>query len=69
MSVRVFVASAALMIFGWLAGTFFRDVPMETYPAAPLVAAPLPAEDHPPVLATSLDELGEGLLSEAVTTQ
>ena len=35
MTVRFFVTSAALMIFFWLAATYLRVVPMDTYPAPP----------------------------------
>ena len=35
MTVRFFVTSASLMIFCWLAATFFLAVPMETYPDQP----------------------------------
>ncbi len=42
MTIRLFVTSAALMIFSWLAATYLRAVPMDTYPMAPAVTrAPL----------------------------
>lgn len=38
MTVRLFVTSASLMIFSWLATTYLRAVPMDTYPTAPGLA-------------------------------
>lgn len=39
MSVRFFVTSASLMIFSWLAATYLRAVPMDTYPGTPSIGA------------------------------
>ncbi len=41
MSIRVFVPSAGLLIFSWLAVTYLTVVPMDTYPGEPgMVASP-----------------------------
>ena len=47
MSVRFFVTSAALMIFSWLAATYLRAVPMDTYPGSPVVTSAPIAEPTP----------------------
>lgn len=43
MSVRVFVPSAAFIIFAWLAATYLRTVPMDTYPTTAPAQALVPS--------------------------
>lgn len=60
MTVRFFVTSAALIIFSWLAATYLRVVPMDTYP---------PSEESTPVLASSADEPPETVISHSSSSR
>lgn len=55
MTIRLFVTSSALMICCWLAATFLRVVPMDTYPGAPAVS-PAMREAPEPAVAINLGE-------------
>lgn len=55
MTVRLFVTSAAVMIFSWLAATYLRAVPMDTYPNAPATTVRVAGEEKV-LAATSTDD-------------
>ena len=55
------------MIFTWLAATYFRAVPMDTYPHAP-VATQVPAEENTvATAATSADQPAGAMASESTS--
>ena len=68
MTVRLFVTSAAVLIFTWLAATYFRAVPMDTYPHAP-VATQAPVEENTLATAstTSADQPAGAVASESTS--
>jgi len=68
MTVRFFVTSAALIIFSWLATTYLRVVPMDTYPVAP-VEAHASSEESTLVLASSVDEPPEVVISHSSSSR
>ena len=54
MTARTFVTCAGLMIFAWLAATYLRVVPMDSYTPAPTAAAPS-VEKTAPVMAAAAE--------------
>lgn len=55
MTIRLFVASAGLLIFAWLATTYFLTVPMESYSRSSPGTLSSFAGDDPKVVATGED--------------
>ncbi len=64
MTVRFFVTSASLVIFSWLAATYLRAVPMDTYPGPPTVTT-APVEETAPVVAAQETKSPVRLISTA----
>ncbi len=67
MTVRFFVTSAALVIFAWLAATYFRAVPMDTYPDTGSTATAQAPVEESAVAATSAEESPGAVTTETVS--
>ena len=67
MTIRLFVASAGLLIFAWLATTYFLTVPMESYSRSSSGTLSSLAGDDPKVAATGEDPSSYVLATEEFT--
>ena len=64
MTIRLFVASAGLLIFAWLATTYFLTVPMDSYSRSSSTTLSSVAGDDPKVAAASEESSSYALATE-----
>lgn len=65
MTAKFFVTCAGLMISAWLAATYLRAVPMDTYTPAPTASQPASSESEGAMVASTVGEEGARLISTA----